>query len=47
MFLRVGLQAEHNILDRMLYHFSGLKGIKSHKVKFRIKLICKTLFLFG
>ena len=28
MFLRVGLQAENNVLDRMRYHFSGLKGIK-------------------
>ena len=28
MFLRVGLHAEHNVLDRMGYHFSGLKGVK-------------------
>ena len=28
MFLRVGLQAENNVLERMCYHFSGLKGIK-------------------
>ena len=28
MFLRVGLQAENNVLDRMPYHFSGLKGVK-------------------
>ena len=28
MFLRVGLQAENNVLDRMCYHFSGLKGVK-------------------
>ena len=28
MFLRVGLQAENNVLDRMRYHFSGFKGVK-------------------
>ena len=28
MFLRVGLQAENNVLDRMCYHFIGLKGVK-------------------
>ena len=27
MFLRVGLQAENSVLDRMRYHFSGLKGV--------------------
>ena len=28
MFLRVGLKAEKKFLDRMRYHFSGLKGVK-------------------
>ena len=28
MFIRAGLQAEYNALDRLRYHLSGLKGIK-------------------
>ena len=28
MFLQVGMQAENNFLDKILYHFSELKGVK-------------------
>ena len=39
MFLRVGLQAENNVLDRMRYNFSGLKGVKMADIaSFEVRL---------
>ena len=40
MFLRVGMQAENNDLDRMRYHFSGLKGIKMEDLASNLFFAC-------
>ena len=39
MLLRVGLQADINILDRMRYHFSVLKGVKMTNISDRSKAV--------